>query len=73
MTEDWPPFSGTLLRELRRERGLSQYTLAQRAGVALATVREAELGRRRPQPSTVRRLAGALGVEPSDLLAEGPS
>ncbi len=73
MTEDWPPFSGTLLRELRRERKLSQYDLAQRAGVALATVRGAELGSRRPHPGTVRRLAGVLGVAPSDLLAEGPS
>lgn len=47
---------------------LSQRELAHRAKVHQRTVLEAELGRRTPQPATVRVLARALGVEPADLL-----
>jgi transcriptional regulator with XRE-family HTH domain len=55
------------LRELRLERVLSQRELAERAGVSPKTVLDVETGRIRPHPATLRKLAAALGVEPSAL------
>jgi transcriptional regulator with XRE-family HTH domain len=54
---------------LRTSRGLSQRELAERASVSPATVFELEAGRR-PQPrgSTLRKLAGALEVDVSELV-----
>ena len=55
------------LRELRLERVLSQRELAEQAGVSPKTVLDVETGRIRPHPATLRKLAAALGVEPSAL------
>jgi transcriptional regulator with XRE-family HTH domain len=55
------------LRELRLERVLSQRELAERAGVSPKTVLDVETGKIRPHPATLRKLAAALGVEPSAL------
>ena len=55
------------LRELRDHASLSQVELAERAGVSRATIADLELGKRRPQPKTRRKLAEALGVEPHEL------
>ncbi len=54
---------------LRTSRGLSQRELAERASVSPATIYELEAGRR-PQPrgSTLRKLAGALGIDVSELV-----
>lgn len=41
--------------------------LAEKSGVAAATINRLELGRRGAYPVTVRRLARALGVEPKAL------
>jgi transcriptional regulator with XRE-family HTH domain len=56
------------LRRLRRERALSQRALARAAGVGLDAVNRIEKGRRDALPSTLRKLAQALGVEPRDLM-----
>jgi DNA-binding XRE family transcriptional regulator len=56
------------LRRLRRERALSQRALARAAGVGLDAVNRIEKGRRDALPSTLRKLAGALGVEPRELM-----
>ena len=56
------------MRRLRRERALSQRDLARAAGVGLDAVNRIETGRRDALPSTVRKLAKALGVEPRDLM-----
>ena len=53
---------GDRLRYGRRRLGLSQEALAQASGVGVATVRRAELGAVAPRPSTLLRLAAALGV-----------
>ena len=58
------------LVRLRRLRGFSQRALAEESGVSPATIYELENGRREPNPSTLRKLAGALGVEVADLLGE---
>jgi len=57
------------LRELRAEHVLSQQDLATRAGVSKTTIVHIETGRIRPHPSTVRKLAAALGV-PSRVVME---
>ena len=59
------------LRALRRERGLTQWDLALKAGVGIGTVRESERGGTyQPYPQTMRRLASALGCTVDDLLTE---
>jgi len=52
------------IRELRTEAYLSQKELAERSGVHRTTIMRLELGRQKPHGSTLRKLAGALGVEP---------
>lgn len=55
---------GLRLRARRRLTGLSQEELAERSGLSVRTVRNLECGRtRRPNPNSVRRLAGALGLD----------
>jgi transcriptional regulator with XRE-family HTH domain len=49
---------------------LSQEELAEASGVSAATIVQVELGHRRPQGRTLRKLAAALGVEVADLLEE---
>src|SRR5215211_3987226 len=58
------------LKFVREDQGWSQRTLAARSGVAQNTISQLERGERMAMPSTVRKLADALGVEPSVLLAE---
>ena len=55
------------LRRLRLERFLSQGDLARRAGMHPVTLTRLESGLRAPSARSVRALAEALGVEPSEL------
>src|SRR3712207_330100 len=55
------------LRELREERGFSQYGLAEESGVGRSTIAALEAGERGAHPSTMRALARALGVTVLDL------
>ncbi len=57
----------TPLRELRESRGLSQDDLVKLAGVAKQTIVDLELHRRKPRPSTRRKLAKALKTKPQDV------
>jgi transcriptional regulator with XRE-family HTH domain len=52
----------------RRRRGLTQRQLGELAGVAHTTVQKLESLKRGAYPQTLRKLAIALRVEPSDLL-----
>jgi transcriptional regulator with XRE-family HTH domain len=56
------------LKQLRRERALSQRALSGLSGVSLDAVNRLETGKRQAQPVTVRRLAEALGVVPRELM-----
>jgi LuxR family maltose regulon positive regulatory protein len=61
---------GARLRQRRREAGLSQAALAERASLSPAAVAALEQGqRRRPHPHTVRRLADALGLSEDEQAA----
>jgi transcriptional regulator with XRE-family HTH domain len=55
------------LRELREERGFSQYDLARESGVGRSTIAALETGERGAHPSTTRALARALRVTVPDL------
>jgi len=54
------------LREVRHREALSQEELAARSGVARSTIIKLEAGHD-AWPSTVRKLAAALGCKPADL------
>ncbi|MCH7999847.1 MAG: helix-turn-helix transcriptional regulator [Chloroflexi bacterium] len=55
------------LRELRERNALSQRDLARLAGISVNTVLDLEKSRRRPRPSTRRKLAKALNVAPHEI------
>ena len=55
------------LRGLRQRAVLSQEQLAERSGVARDTISKLETGRRRAYPTTIRKLAAGLEVEPGLL------
>ena len=56
---------GALLRRFRLAAGLTQETLAERAGLSTRGVQDLERGvRLMPRAETVRLLADALGLEP---------
>ncbi len=57
------------LREVRERRLVTQVELARKAQMSVATVNFAERGLRDVRISTVRRLAAALGVPATDLMA----
>ena len=59
------------LRELRREHVLSLRELEEKSGVSYNTIWRIEAGRQGAHPRTIRKLAEALGVQPSELIREG--
>ena len=62
---------GERLRNHRRQAGLSQLALAERAGVDLAAVSFLERAKRAPNLATLVRVARAAGVSPATLIADG--
>ncbi len=58
------------LRELRRQRVLSMRELEERSGVSYNTIWRLETGKTGAQPRTIRKIAGALGVDPAELVKE---
>ena len=58
----------TRLKDVRQRKALTQRQLAERAGVNRVTIARIETGKDEPFPTTVRKVADALGVEPEELL-----
>lgn len=58
---------GSAIRELRRERGVSQESLARKARLARTYLIGVETGDRNPTLQNISRLANALGVPIADL------
>ena len=56
------------LRQIRERRGITQETLAKKAGVSRAYLSRLEMGRHDPPLSRLRKLAKALGVPVTELL-----
>ena len=61
-------YVGDNIRRLRDARALTQEELAEKAGITVAALSRIERNNAEPRPTTRRKLARALGVEPSDLL-----
>jgi DNA-binding XRE family transcriptional regulator len=59
------------LRTLRTEHVLTLRELAEAAGVSKDTIWRLENGHSGAHPSTIRRLAKALGVQPKELVRAG--
>jgi transcriptional regulator with XRE-family HTH domain len=64
------PFDGMKLRELRLRRALTLRELGELSDVAYDTIHGIETGKQAPRPSTVRKLANALGVMPDVFFAD---
>ena len=62
----------TRLKDVRQRKALTQQQLADRAGVNRVTIARIEGGKDEPFPTTVRKVADALGVEPEELLEPVP-
>jgi HTH-type transcriptional regulator, competence development regulator len=63
---------GMKLREIRLDRGYSQEELHQLTGISRDTISRLETGGRpNPHPSTLRKLADALGVSVGDIRKRG--
>jgi transcriptional regulator with XRE-family HTH domain len=70
MNERFIRVDGARLRELRRRKMLSLRELGERSSVAFDNINKLENERRGAQPRTVRKLADALGVDPTELVKE---
>jgi transcriptional regulator with XRE-family HTH domain len=56
------------LRKLRQMRVLTLRELEEESGVSYNTIWRLENGYRQARPSTIRKLAAALGVDPAKLV-----
>ncbi len=59
---------GARLRTARQRKAWALEDLAQASGVMVATLSRLENDKQEPRPSTIRKLAAALDVEPGWLL-----
>jgi XRE family transcriptional regulator, regulator of sulfur utilization len=61
-------YVGNNVRQLRTLAALTQEELATRAGITATALSRIERDEAEPRPSTLRKLATALGVEPRELI-----
>ena len=61
-------YIGTKLNQIRTREALTQRDLSERTGLTIATISRIEQNQVEPRLSTVRKLANALGVHPSQLM-----
>lgn len=60
---------GRTVARLRRAAGLSEPEMVARSSLSATTINAVERGEHEPRLGTMLKIAGALGVEPGDLLA----
>jgi transcriptional regulator with XRE-family HTH domain len=63
-------YIGKRLKEVRTKRLLTQDELAEKAGVSQSTIANIERDKAEPQFRTIRKLAKALDVDPTELVGE---
>ena len=63
-------YVGEKLKKIRTRRLLTQEELAEKAGVSAATVVNVERNNQEPHFRTIRKLAKALDVDPTELLGD---
>jgi len=61
-------YVGNNVRELRTLNALTQEELADRAGITATALSRIERNEAEPRPSTLRKLATVLSVEPRELI-----
>lgn len=61
--------TGELIRKYRMEKGMKQVELAEKTGILVSTLRQYELGLRKPKIDRVKMIADALEV-PFECLLE---
>lgn len=61
---------GKVIRELRIQHGMSQELLSGLAGIARTHLTMIEGGTKQPNFETIWRIAIALGIKPSELVAQ---
>lgn len=61
---------GETIRNLRKKRGVSQEVLSGLAGIARTHLTMIENGQKKPNLETIWRLAEALDMRPSELVAQ---
>jgi DNA-binding XRE family transcriptional regulator/transposase len=59
------------LKRIRKKQGMRAEDLANKAGISASTVSSIETGKAPARSGTVERLARAVGIEPSQLIAGG--
>lgn len=64
---------GSIIKQRRKEAGLTQEALAKKVGCATITIRQYESGKREPNLSTLHDIANALNVGIFDLLPDDPN
>ena len=62
--------TGQKLKALRKKRRMTQQALESRSGVSQSAISAIELDSRSPSLDTVKLLAKALRVDPSDLMSD---
>lgn len=70
MGSSFPPLSIEKLVAARQRKGWLQADLVRASGVTDGHLSQIENGQRRPRPSTIRKLADALGVDIMDLVGD---
>jgi transcriptional regulator with XRE-family HTH domain len=60
------------LSRIRKDRGFTQAELADKAGMIQALISDYELGKLRPHPDVLVRLARALGASADEILGLAP-
>ena len=60
--------SGKRIKALRKEHGLTQEQLAERAGIHVNTIRKYELGYRKPKIAQLKKIAGGLEISVIEFL-----
>ena len=63
-------YIGDRLKNLRIRRALTQQELAEKAGISSNALNRIELSKAEPHMSTLRKLAKALDVDPTELIEE---
>jgi transcriptional regulator with XRE-family HTH domain len=66
--KDLPLAFGAVLKELRKERGLSQQALADYAEMDRAYISQLELGESVPSIITIFKIAEVLKIKPGELV-----
>jgi len=67
---EWAKIVGANVRRLRKDRGLTQETLALDAAIDLTYLGGIERGRRNPSVAVLGRLADVLSVHPREFFDE---